>query len=61
MSLSIRVLMVGVFSLATGLVVAFLVSAIEIASGVALYGFSAAVVIPVGAIGCGLRGASTRP
>lgn len=50
----IRALFVGVFSLATGLVVAFLVSTIEIATDVALYGFSAAVVIPVGAIGCGL-------
>lgn len=50
----IRVLLVGAISLMTGLVVAFAISLVEVATDVALYGFSAAVVIPVGAIGCGL-------
>ncbi len=54
MSHAIRVLLVGALSLAVGLAVALVVSQIEIATDVALYGFSAAVVIPVGAIGCGL-------
>lgn len=47
-------LLVGGISLVTGLLVAFAISLIEVATDVALYGFSAAVVIPVGAIGCGL-------
>jgi len=50
----IRVLLVGALSVATGLMVAFVLSLIEQATDVALYGFSAALVIPVGAIGCGL-------
>lgn len=47
-------LLVGGISLVTGLIVAFAISLIEVATDVALYGFSAAVVIPIGAIGCGL-------
>lgn len=51
-------LLVGVSSLVTGLLVAFVVSLIEIGTDVALYGFSAALVIPIGAIGCGLFAAA---
>lgn len=50
-------LLLGAFSLAAGLVVAFGISLIEVKTEVALYGFSAAVIIPVGAFGCGLVGA----
>lgn len=53
----IRVLLLGVFSLATGLLVAFGISLVELTTEVALYGFSAALVIPIGAIGCGLLAA----
>jgi len=48
------VLLLGVFSLAAGLVVAFGISLVERTTDLALYGFSAAVIIPVGAIACGL-------
>ena len=47
-------LLLGVFSLAAGLVVAFGISLVERTTDLALYGFSAAVIIPVGAIACGL-------
>lgn len=54
MSHPIRVLLLGVVSLIAALAVAFGISSIEGATDVALYGFSAAIVIPIGAIGCGL-------
>lgn len=46
--------MVGACSLATGLAIALVISMVEIATDVAIYGFSAGVVIPIGAVGCGL-------
>ncbi len=47
-------LLLGVLSLITGLAVALGISVFELTTDVALYGFSAAIVIPIGAIGCGL-------
>ena len=55
---SLRIAMVAMFSVLSGLVVAFVVSAIEIATDFAVYGFSVAFVVPVGAIGCGFVAAA---
>ncbi len=49
----LRVALVAAASLLTGVALAFVISAIEIQTDLALYGLSVAFVIPVGAIGCG--------
>lgn len=54
MSRSLRIVLVGSFSIGTGLLVAAALSIVEAVTGVALYGVTAALVVPVGAIGCGL-------
>lgn len=54
MSSSLRVMLVGCISIVAGLFIAAAIALIEVATDVAVYGFSAAVVIPIGAIGCGL-------
>lgn len=53
-SYPIRVLTVVGASIVSGLAVAFVASLIERATDVSLYGLSAAVVIPIGAVACGL-------
>lgn len=54
MPYALRVALVAATSLIAGIVLAFVISAIELQTDVALYGLSVAFVIPVGAIGCGL-------
>lgn len=46
--------MVGACSLAVGFAIALAISMVEVATDVAIYGFSAGVVIPIGAVGSGL-------
>lgn len=49
----LRVALVVITSLVSAVTLAFVISAIEIQTDLALYGLSVAFVIPVGAIGCG--------
>ncbi len=55
---SLRVVIVATMSVLVGLVLGFVISAIEIETDLALYGLSVAFVVPVGAIGCGFVAAA---
>lgn len=58
MSSSVRALTVGVLAVALGLPIALVIAGFEIATDVGLFELSVAVVIPLGAIGCGVVAAA---